>query len=138
MSLPGCLVGCSAMVLGCLRLETQSITTGLMAKHCYTASLLSMVSSWRGKWKSLKSKNGLHAGCIFPDMTLTLLGDSHPLATAKAQLCVSKVLTPIEGFSPCFCSYFHFCTSVSALQRFSFHLPIVGYILRPHPDFRHL
>ena len=33
------------MVLGCLRLETQSTTTGLMVKHCYTASLLSMVSS---------------------------------------------------------------------------------------------
>ena len=33
------------MVLGCLRLETQSTTTGLMAKHCCTASLLSMVSS---------------------------------------------------------------------------------------------
>ena len=33
------------MVLGCLRLETQSTTTGLMAKHCYTASPLSMVSS---------------------------------------------------------------------------------------------
>ena len=45
VSLPGCLVGCSAMVLASLRLETQSTTTGLMAKHCYTASLLSMVSS---------------------------------------------------------------------------------------------
>jgi len=30
-SLPGCPVGCSAMVLGCLRLETPSIPTGLMA-----------------------------------------------------------------------------------------------------------
>ena len=44
MFLPGCLAGCSAMVLGCLKLETQSTTTGLMAKHCCTASLLSMVS----------------------------------------------------------------------------------------------
>ena len=33
------------MVLGCLKLGTQSTITGLMAKHCYTASLLSMVSS---------------------------------------------------------------------------------------------
>ena len=33
------------MVLASLRLGTQSTTTGLMAKHCYTASLLSMVSS---------------------------------------------------------------------------------------------
>ena len=33
------------MVLGCLKLETQSTITGLMAKHCCTASLLSMVSS---------------------------------------------------------------------------------------------
>ena len=32
------------MVPGCLKLETQSTTTGLMAKHCYIASLLSMVS----------------------------------------------------------------------------------------------
>ena len=92
------------MVLGCLRLETQSTTTGLMAKHCYTASLLSMVSHFAsvpapsshvldddvmgGKWKMLKSKYGLHAGCIC--MALTLLGDSHPLAiyskgTVKSQ-----------------------------------------------------
>ena len=33
------------MVLGCLKLETQSTITGLMAKHCCTASLLSTVSS---------------------------------------------------------------------------------------------
>ena len=44
VSLPGCPVGCSAMVLASLRLETQSIITGLMAKHCYTALPLSMVS----------------------------------------------------------------------------------------------
>ena len=44
MCLPGCLVGCSATVLECLSLETQSTTTGSTAKHCCTASLLSMVS----------------------------------------------------------------------------------------------
>ena len=44
------------------------------------------------------------------------------LPTAKAHWCISKVLTPIEGFSFCFCTFI-------SIHQF-FHLPIVGYKIR--------
>ena len=53
------------------------------------------------------------------------------LATVNAQWCVSKVLTPIEGFSFCFCTF------ISVHQFFSvFHLPIVGYKIRIYKEWQ--